>query len=201
MLVTDEKKRSESGIVSGDGQITQLLREASDGDAQASHALYQSVYVELRKIARAQRRRMRRQDTLNTTALINEAYLRLAGSDLGGYRDRTHFYATASKAMRQILVSYARRVTAAKRGGDQNPVTLTDIASVGDRTLDEVLAIDQVLGALESDNPRYCRVFECRVFGGMTIDETAQALDVSAATIKRDWSVISAWVYREVGAQ
>jgi RNA polymerase sigma factor (TIGR02999 family) len=182
-----------------DGQITQLLRDASDGDAMASQRLFKNVYTELRKIARAQRRRMKRQDTLNTTALINEAYVRLASTELGGYRDRTHFYATASKAMRQILVSYARRVAAVKRGGNRQPITLTDIAGVSHTALDEVLAIDQVLATLEDENPRYCRVFECRVFGGMTIAETAQALNVSPATVKRDWSLISAWVYREVG--
>jgi len=181
--------------------ITVLLAAASNGDQQANDQLFQSVYGELRKIARAHRRRISGHHTLNTTALIHEAYLRLAGPAMDDYNDRTHFFATASKAMRQILVSYARRLTAAKRGGTQRPVTLTDVAQLDQRTFDDVLAIDEVLKRLEDDNPRHCRIFECRVFGGMTIRETADALDISPATVKRDWSVLSAWVYREVNAQ
>lgn len=181
--------------------ITQLLAAASSGDRQASDQLFHSVYEELRKIARAHRRRFSGHHTMNTTALIHEAYLRLAGSAMDDYNDRTHFFATASKAMRQILVSYARRLTAAKRGGAQQPVTLTDVAELGHRTFDDVLAIDEVLTKLESDNPRHCRIFECRVFGGMTISETADALGISPATVKRDWSVLSAWVYREVNPE
>ncbi len=181
--------------------ITQLLHAASSGDRYASEQLFRSVYDELRRIARAQRRRMHRHDTLNTTALINEAYLRLAGSALGGYRDRTHFFATASKAMRQILVSYARRLNAAKRGGPDQPVPLTDVAAESQQTFDEVLAIDQLLETLERDSPRLCRIFECRVFGGMTIQETAAALEVSPATVKRDWAATSAWIYRRVSTR
>lgn len=185
----------------GANDITQLLAAASNGDAQASDRLFESVYSELRKIARAHRRRFDGHHTMNTTALIHEAYLRLAGSGVNDFNDRTHFFSTASKAMRQILVSYARRFNAAKRGGSQRPVTLTDVAATGHRTFDDVLAIDEVLARLEDDNPRHCRIFECRVFGGMTISETASALGISPATVKRDWSVLSAWVYREVSAE
>lgn len=180
------------------GNITQLLQEASAGNRQASDALFESVYRELRIIAKAQRRRWSGNDTLNTTALISEAYVKLANSALTDYRDRSHFFATASRAMRQILINYAERVGAAKRGGNPLRVTLSGLALRDENTLEELLQIDKLLNQLEDNNPRHCRVFECRVFGGMTIDETATALDVSAATVKRDWAVVSAWLYSEV---
>ena len=180
------------------GNITQLLQEVSAGNRQASDALFESVYRELRIIAKAQRRRWSGNDTLNTTALISEAYVKLANSALTNYRDRSHFFATASRAMRQILINYAERAGAAKRGGNPLRVTLSGLALRDENTLEELLQIDKLLNQLEDNNPRHCRVFECRVFGGMTIDETATALDVSAATVKRDWAVVSAWLYSEV---
>ncbi len=185
----------EDGSISGIGDITELLEEASAGNREASAALFESVYRELRAIASAQRRRWSGNETLNTTALINEAYLRLAGDTLSDYRNRTHFFATASRAMRQVLINYAERVTAAKRGGDRLRVTLSAIALDDERTLEELLEIDALLTELATANPRHCSVFECRVFGGMTIEETATAVDVSPATVKRDWALVSAWVY------
>jgi len=184
--------------MSGVGNITQLLKEASAGDRQASNALFESVYRELRTIASSHRRRWSGNETLNTTALISEAYIRLANQTLAGYRDRSHFFATASKAMRQILINYAESLATAKRGGNQMRVTLTGLSLENDRTIEELLQIDALLTQLEASNPRHCRVFECRVFGGMTIDETAAATDVSAATIKRDWAVVSAWIFSEM---
>lgn len=178
--------------------ITQLLREASGGDQQARNNLFDAVYHELRIIARAHRNRWRGNETLNTTALIHEAYVKLANGELADYEDRTHFFATASKAMRQILINYAERYAAAKRGGDAVRVTLSENIPVTDDSFDDLLVINELLGQLEENNTRHCRLFECRVFGGMTIDETANALGVSPATVKRDWSLISAWIYREV---
>lgn len=178
----------------GVGDITQLLQEASGGNRQASDALFESVYHELRIIARAQRRRWSGNDTMNTTALINEAYVRLAGSELADYKNRSHFFATASRAMRQVLINYAERLAAAKRGNNAVQVTLSAIPLRDDDTIDELLHIDSLLNQLEASNSRQCRIFECRVFGGMTIDETAAAVDVSPATVKRDWSVVSAWI-------
>lgn len=182
----------------GVGDITRLLREASAGNRQASDALFESVYQELRKIASAQRRRWSGNDTLNTTALINEAYVRLANHTIGDYKDRSHFFATASKAMRQVLINYAERVAAAKRGANPMRVTLSALSLHDDNTMDEVLQIDALLSELEESNPRQCQVFECRVFGGMTIDETAAAVDVSTATVKRDWTLVSAWIYSKI---
>lgn len=180
------------------GDITRLLQEASAGDRRASDALFESVYRELREIAGAQRRRWSGNETLNTTALINEAYVRLASHTLASYRDRSHFFATASKAMRHVLINYAERAAAAKRGGDPVRVTLTGLALRDDHAIEELLHIDALLNKLEASNPRQCRVFECRVFGGMTIDETAAATDISAATVKRDWTVVSAWMFSEM---
>ena len=178
--------------------ITQLLQAASAGDRPASDALFEAVYQELRTIAKAHRRRWHGNETLNTTALIHEAYVRLAKPELASYVNRSHFFATASKAMRQVLISYADRIAAAKRGGNPMRVTMTDFASADEATFDDLLQINTVLEQLEDTNARHCRLFECRVFGGMTIDETAEALGISPATVKRDWTVLSAWVYREM---
>lgn len=187
--------------MSGVANITRLLQEASAGNRQASDALFESVYHELRAIAGAQRRRWSGNETLNTTALINEAYVRLADQNLAAYRDRSHFFATASKAMRQILINYAERLATAKRGGNPMRVTLTGLSLRDDHAIEELLQIDALLTQLDASNPRHCQVFECRVFGGMTVDETAAALDVSAATVKRDWAVVSAWIFSEMGDQ
>lgn len=176
-------------------QITQLLQAAADGDHHANDELFTAVYHELRKIARAHRIRWQGNHTLNTTALIGEAYLKLAGTD--GYASRTHFYATASKAMRQVLINYAEKAMAEKRGGDAVHITLTGISLDDHNTLDDILIINGLLEKLEAENPRHGELFNCRVFGGMTIQETADAIGVSPATVKRDWSLLSAWVYRE----
>jgi RNA polymerase sigma factor (TIGR02999 family) len=185
--------------MSGAGDITRLLQQAAGGDRDAGNALFDCVYRELRAIASAHRHRWSGNETLNTTALINEAYVKLANRSLADYRDRTHFFATASRAMRQILINYAERVAAAKRGGSPLRVTLTGLPQHDDARLDELLQIHAVLEKLEAGDSRRCRVFECRVFGGMTIDETAAALDISPATVKRDWTLVSAWIYSEVG--
>lgn len=178
--------------------ITRLIQAASAGDRQASDALFESVYQELRIIAQSHRRRWRGNHTLNTTALIHESYIKLANGDLADYQDRSHFFATASRAMRQVLINYAERVSAAKRGSDAVRVTLSGNMPVVDDALEDLLIINGLLEELESANDRHCRLFECRVFGGMTIEETAAALGVSPATVKRDWRVVSAWMYREL---
>lgn len=185
-------------VISAPRDITRLLQDASAGDRQASDALFETVYDELRSLARSQRRRWSGNNTLNTTALINEAYIKLAKHSLGNYRDRSHFYATASRAMRQILVNYAERVSAAKRGANPVRLTLSALPLGDDNTLLELMQIDSLLCELEERNPRLCRVFELRVFGGMTIKETASAVDVSVATVKRDWAVVSAWIFSRI---
>ncbi|MEM8683668.1 MAG: ECF-type sigma factor [Pseudomonadota bacterium] len=184
----------------GAAEITRLLAAAAGGDRQASDALFESVYRQLRDIARLQRRRWSGNHTLDTSALINEAYIKLAGSELADFKDRGHFFATASRAMRQVLINYAERMASAKRGSGAEHLTLSGIAGVDTHTLEDLLVIDKLLARLEAENERHCRLFECRVFGGMTIDETAAALGVSPATVKRDWALVSAWIYREVHA-
>ena len=183
------------------GEITMLLRAASSGDREASDELFSSVFQELRAIARSHRQRWNGNDTLSTNALINEAYLRLANQTLASFHDRVHFFATASRAMRQILINYAERASAEKRGGNPMRVTLTGLSLSEDNTLEDLLHIDALLDRLESTNPRHCRLFEYRVFGGMTIDEAASALNVSPATVKRDWTVVSAWIFSEVSTE
>lgn len=180
------------------GDITQLIQAASAGDQAAGNALFDSVYQELRGIARAHRRRWNGNDTLNTAALINEAYIKLANGNLASYRNRSHFFATASQAMRQVLINYAERIATAKRGMGAVKVTLSGHMPIAEDNLEDLLIINELLEKLEKSKARHCRLFECRVFGGMTIEETASALDISPATVKRDWSVLSAWVYREL---
>ena len=198
--VAPTPKTPRSSRLNQPGNITQLLQLTSAGDQRAADALFNSVYEELRTIARAHRRRWHGNETLNTTALIHEAYLKLAAGNIADYRSRSHFFATASKAMRQILMNYAERVSTAKRGGDPVRVTLSGHMPVTEDTLDDLLVMNELLVQLENTNARHCQLFECRVFGGMTIEETAVALDVSPATVKRDWTLLSAWVYREMKA-
>lgn len=178
--------------------ITRLLHAASDGDHLARDALFEVVYQELHAIARSHRNRWSGNHTLDTSALINEAYLKLSANQSTDYRDRNHFFATASRAMRQVLLNYAERFTSAKRGSNAHHVTLSGVAAADHDSFDNLLQMEQLLEKLESDNPRLCRLFECRVFGGMTIEETAGALGVSSSTVKRDWSLVSAWVFREI---
>jgi RNA polymerase sigma factor (TIGR02999 family) len=174
-------------------EITTRLQAAGRGDARALDDLFQVVYGELRSIARAHRRRWVGDHTLNTTALIHEAYLKLAGRD--AWEGRAHFYATAAKAMRQILVNYAERRRAAKRGGGAEELPLDGIVVATDDAAEDALALHEALQRLEAEKPRWCRVIECRFFGGMTIEETAEALGVSPATVKREWRLAGAWLY------
>lgn len=174
--------------------ITVLLSAARDGRDGASDRLFTAVYDELRALARSNRRRWHGNETMNTTALIHEAFLKLSGSENLDWQNRTHFYATASKAMRQILISYATRANAAKRGGKAADLSADDLPLMSQSTAEDLLLLTQLLEPLEADSPRRCRVVECRVFGGMGVRETATALGISPATVKRDWQIASAWL-------
>jgi len=180
--------------------ITQLLNAARNGDGDARESVFATVYEELRSIARMHRHRWHGNETLDTSALIHEAYLKLYSGDAPDFRDRQHFYATASKAMRQVLINYARRLATNKRGSNPQRVTMSGRVPVTEESFDDLLIIDELLTQLEANSERQCRIFECRIFGGMTIGETAQALDVSPATVKRDWALVSAWIYREIAS-
>jgi RNA polymerase sigma factor (TIGR02999 family) len=180
-----------------DDSITAMLGKARAGEAAAADRLFDAVYAELKRLARSHRRRWHGNDTLNTTALIHEAYIKLAG-EAAGFANRTHFFATASKAMRQVLINYAERSTAAKRGGDARIIPLNDAALVAAASADELLSLNELLSQLEADDPRRCRIVECRVFGGMTIDEVAEALGISPATVKREWRIATARLYQQL---
>ncbi|MEZ5512520.1 MAG: ECF-type sigma factor [Steroidobacteraceae bacterium] len=178
--------------------ITVLLEAVRRGNAGAVDDLFSAVYAELRRLARSHRRRWRGHDTLGTTALIHEAYLRLAGSEHLSWQNRTHFYATASKAMRQVLINYAERVNAEKRGGGADRIALEDAELRSEAAVEDLLSLTQQLEALEADNPRRCRIVECRVFGGMDVEETAAALGISPATVKRDWKIAAAFLRKNM---
>ncbi len=181
---------------SADASITRLLEAARHGDDQATAALFRSVYAELISLARSHRRRWRGNETMNTTALVHEAFLKLTDGASNRFANRTHFFATASKAMRQVLVNYAEQQGARKRGGDALRVTLDEQALIAQASADEILDLNRALDELERISPRRCRIAECRLFGGMTIDEVAEAMALSPATVKREWSLASAQLYR-----
>jgi RNA polymerase sigma factor (TIGR02999 family) len=185
--------------------ITQLLVRLQEGDRSAFDQLVPLMYEELRTIAHHHRRRWTGDETLETTALVHEAYLKLAEQAGTPYTGRSHLLAVASRAMRQILIDYARFKGRGKRGGGAEPVPLDKleevlegvpgISSMEDETM---LALSESLVRLEVESERHCRVVECRFFGGMTIEETAQALDISPATVKRTWAVAQAWLRRDL---
>lgn len=197
----DDNDISESGSDRPDAhEITQLLAEARHGDRSALDELFQVVYGQLRRLAHGHRQAWRGNETLGTTALVHEAYLKLTRQSELPWRDRGQFFATASKAMRHILINYAERRRAAKRGGAQEPLPLDEGLIADDETAEELLVLDQALHRLHELSPRQTRVVECRFFGGLDVKQTAEALAISPTTVKRDWAMASAWLKREIGA-
>jgi len=192
-------------------RTVELLDAVASGDTGALDELFELVYEELHALARAQRARWDGDYTLNTTALVHEAYLKLfrhrsAPSDQGAgqasaWNDRSHFLAVAARAMRQILVNYARRGRAAKRGGGVRPVTLDESMLPTPEAAEEVLALDEALERLEVLSPRQAKAVECRFFAGLTHEDTAAALGMSVATVKRDLNLANAWLFRELGQE
>ena len=178
--------------------VTTLLKEARAGEPVLDEIM-PLVYDELRCLARAQRHRLGPYRTLNTTALVHEAYLKLVGRDHSGWEDRQHFFRIAARVMRDIVVDHARRRRAAKRGGTAPHVSLDDLPPLPAVKIDEVLWVHEFLDWLEDIEPRQARVVELRYFVGLTIEETAEVLAVSPATVKRDWTSARAWLYRELG--
>ena len=180
------------------GDVTALLRRSDAGDAEALDALFDILYAELRSMAQSQRSKWDGNYTLNTTALVHEAYLKLVKQDQASWRDRSHFLAVATRAMRHILINYAQRQKAEKRGGGQEAVPVEHASPLSDEEADEILALHDALGRLEEVNERQARVVEARFFGGFTIEETADLLGISVATVKRDWVLAGAWLHREI---
>lgn len=177
--------------------VTELLRAWRDGDDRALDRLLPLVQDELHRLAQRCMRSERPDHTLQATALMHEAYLRLVDSDVT-WQDRAHFFAVASQVMRRVLVDYARAASRQKRGGGQIRVTLDEGIVVSPERADDLLALDEALEALGHHDPRKARVVELHYFGGLTYDETAEAIGVSAATVDRDLRMAKAWLYREL---
>ena len=178
--------------------FTELLQAHAGGDATALDKLFPRVYDELRQMARGRLRRERPDHTLGATDLVHEAFFRLVRLDRVDWQSRAHFLAIASQAMRNVLLDHAEHRGAQKRGGGARPVTLERIDAPNDMPDDEVLALCEALQRLEALEPRQARVVECRFFGGLNLDETAEALGISAATVSRDWTVARAWLHAEL---
>lgn len=180
--------------------VTELLLELRDGRHDAMDRLFPIIYDELHRIAHAQLRRERDDHTLNATALVHEAYMKLVDITRVEWRDRAHFLSMAARAMRRILIDYARQHGRQRRGGGVQPVTLDEALVAADQQADTLLAIDAALERLGELNERLVRLVECRFFGGLTEEETAEALGVNVRTVRRDWVKARGWLERELSS-
>jgi RNA polymerase sigma factor (TIGR02999 family) len=195
--------------------VTQLLAQWRDGDERAFAQLSALMYEELRQLAQRHLQRERSNHTMQKTALVNEAFVRLVGQQSVDWQSRAHFIGLASKLMRRVLVDYARARLADKRGGGVGVLSLDEMAApeadeapdttptalqhLDAHTQEEVSAIDQALVRLEQIDARQAQIVEMRYFGGLTVEQTAEAIDISAATVKREWTLARAWLRRELG--
>jgi RNA polymerase sigma-70 factor (ECF subfamily) len=179
------------------GQVTQLLKAMHAGDAQAAENLLPLVYAELHRLAKGYMRRERPDHTLQATALINEAYLRLVGEDID-WNSRAHFIGLAANVMRRVLVDYARARNAEQRGGGLQRVEMEDELAVSAEQLDEVEHLDEALKKLERENPRQARVVELRYFGGLSVEQIGALLQIAPRSVKRDWALARIWLFREL---
>ena len=175
-----------------------MLLDWGNGDQAALDRVIPLVYRELRRLAHRQMRRERAGDTLQTTALINEAYLRLVDYSRVRPRDRAHFFAIAAQAMRRILIDRARSRRSSKRGSGAQKVSLDEAAHVANQRAADLVALDEALTNLAEIDPRKAQIVELKYFGGMTIEETAEALAVSTPTVERDWHLAKIWLHREI---
>jgi len=185
--------------------VTELLVDLREGNGDVVDDLFDEVYTELRQRARGQRKQWQGSPTLQTTALAHEAYLKLVDREEQSWESRSHFFAVASRAMRHILVDRARKKRAQKRGGDTPTLSLDALQAsleqeqiTAEERSETIIILDAALNRFEQEHSRAARVVECRFFGGMTIDETAEALGVSGSTVSRDWDLAQAWLYREM---
>jgi len=178
--------------------ITQLLNEISSGNELAIEQVLPLVYDELRRISSKYLRDEYKKHTFQTTELVHEAYLRLIGEQEISWQSRAHFFGVAAKSMRQILVDYARKRNAKKRGSGSDKISLEDTPQISNESDEQILALDEALKKLESVEERSCKIVELRYFSGLTIEETAEVLHISPATVKRDWNFAKAWLYREI---
>lgn len=179
-------------------EVTQILQAMSGGDREANEKLLPLVYDELRSLASGYMRRERRDHTLQSTALVHEAYLRLVDQTHADWKGRAHFFGVAARLMRQILVDHAREHNAKKRGGEMTRLSIDDAVSFADQRDVDIVALDDVMSSLAEFDPEQARIVELRFFGGLTIDETAEFLGISASTVKREWGMAKAWLHREL---
>jgi RNA polymerase sigma factor (TIGR02999 family) len=181
--------------------VTQLLHQLSAGQEDAAERLIPLIYAELHEIAERQMRRERTDHTLQPTALVHEAFLRLVGNQHASWQNRQQFLGVAAQAMRRILVDHARRQKAQKRGSGGEKIELDEalIASGGDSPSIDLEALDGALTRLAELDPRHARMVELRFFGGLSVEETAEILGISPATVKRDWQFAKAWLKKEIG--
>jgi RNA polymerase sigma-70 factor (ECF subfamily) len=184
-------------MVTENGQITQLLNAMKHGDAKAADRLLPLIYGELHRLAKSYMRRERPEHTLQATALINEAYLRLVqhGAD---WNNREHFIGAAAQVMRRVLVDYARSHRAQCRAGNLKKVELNEELAISPERLDEVTALDEALKRLAEENPRQAQVVELRYFGGLSVEEIAAHLGIAPRSVKRDWSLAKIWLFKEL---
>lgn len=180
-------------------EITALLRAWSGGDESARDKLFPAVYDELRRMAQRHMRRESPGHVLQTTALVNEAYLRLVDATSVRWKDPAHFFAVSAQIMRRILVDAARARRSAKRGGAAPRVHLDEVPGVSTERAGELLALDEVLNSFSRIDPRKAQVIELRFFGGLSVKETAEVLKISPQSVMRDWKLAKAWVLRELG--
>jgi RNA polymerase sigma-70 factor (ECF subfamily) len=179
------------------GQVTQLLKAMHAGDAQAAESLLPLVYAELHRLAKGYMRRERPDHTLQATALINEAYLKLVGEDID-WNSRAHFIGLAANVMRRVLVDYARAHNAEQRGGGLKRVEMQDELAISAAQLDEVEHLDEALKKLEKENPRQARVVELRYFGGLSVEQIGALLQIAPRSVKRDWALARIWLFRQL---
>lgn len=181
-------------------EVTRLLQEASGGDVQALDRLLPLVYDELRAIAHGQRRSEPAEFTLNTTALVHEAYLKLVDQTRVTWKNRAHFFAIASRSIRRIVIDHARERLAQKRGAGADHISIEQLESepLGDGHPETLVGLDEALSRLARVDPRQGQVVTYRFFGGLTIEETAEVIGVSVATVKREWTMAKAWLHREL---
>jgi RNA polymerase sigma factor (TIGR02999 family) len=184
------------------GNVTILLTQLREGNQEAADQLIPLIYCEFRRMAGGYMQRERPGHTLQATALVNEAYLRLVGGQAAQWQNRAHFFAMAAHTMREVLLDYARRHHAGKRGGgDARKVEIDDELLIAADKLEDVLAIDELLERLAQIDPRQSRLVELRFFAGMNVEETAEVMGVSPKTIKREWRSAKAWLHRELDAK
>lgn len=184
--------------VTAPGDVTRLLRELASGKEAPAAQLFPLVYAELRRLAASALRRERHNHTLQPTALVHEAFLRLVREERVQLESRAHFLAVAAQAMRRILVDHARRRLAARRGKAPTPVPLDEIDASVSADPSDVLSLDRALASLAIKDERLARIVELRYFAGLTVEETAEVLTISPRTVKRDWHIARAWLRRAI---